>query len=201
MSQMSSAIRSLTSAHFKKAGRRVVVKTLTFKGVKEPRLRFDKTALGLVKRLESKLAKSIPDGRTVVTTITAPIRQDSKTGSVLEGRIQELLATGRGRLKTTIYGNRIQVRVLKGGATRTTKLIGFVHNPQPNPEILFDVIRSALACIGSNKRSTGADRWLIITNQHDDAPVETIRQVCLALRARTVFKRILLAQDDGFRVV
>jgi len=104
--------------------------TLTFKGVKEPRLRFDKTTLGLVKRLQTKLANSIPDGRTVVTTITAPIRQDSKTSSVLEGRIQELLATGRGRLKTTIYGNRIQVRVLKGGAIRTAKLIGFVHNPE-----------------------------------------------------------------------
>jgi hypothetical protein len=167
-----------------------VVKAMTFKGVAEPRLRFDKTAIGLVKRLQKTLAKSVPDGKTVIMTITAPIRQDSKTGAVLEDKIRKLLATGRGQLKTTIYTNRIQVRVLKGGARRTSKLIGFVHNPEPNPEILFDVTRSVLACIGSDKQSPRADRRLVIANQHGLAPVETVRQVCLALRARTVFKRM-----------
>jgi len=55
--------------------------------------------------------------------------------------------------------------------------------------------------MGSGNRSQKAHRWLIIANQDGLAPVETIRQVCLALRARTFFKRILLAEPEGVRVL
>jgi hypothetical protein len=141
----------------------------------------------------------VPDGRTVVVTITAPIWKDSKTGLVLEDKIRKLLATGRAQLKTTINGNRIQVRVLEGGTRQTSKLIGFVHNPKPDPAVLFDITRFLLACIGSGKgRSTGGRR-LAIANQDGLGPVKTLRQVCLALRARWVLKRILLAEGEGIR--
>jgi hypothetical protein len=141
----------------------------------------------------------VPDGKAVVVTITAPIRQDSKTGAALQVRIRDLLKARRVRLKATIHGNLIQVRVLKGGAGQTSKLIGFVHNPKPDPSVLFDVTRSVLACMDSGK--PGGDRWLIIANQDRPAPFDTVRQVCLALRARTVFKRILLAEREGVRVL
>ena len=178
-----------------------MIRTLTFKRAKEPRLRFDKTAVGLVQRLQSALAKSVPDGKTVIVTITAPIRQDSKTGAVLEGRIRALLATGRGQLTTTIHGTRIRVRIVKGGASRTSRLIGFVHNPEPNPAILFDVTRSLLASIDSERRHSGGDCWLLIANQDGCAPVDTVRQVCLALRLQTVFKRILVTGSEGVRAL
>ena len=71
---------------------------------------------------------------------------------------------------------------LRGGASQTSKLIGFVHNPEPGPVALFDVTRSLLACIGTDKRHHKVDRWLSITNQDGLAPVETVRQVCLAWR-------------------
>jgi len=164
-------------------------------------LRFDKTAVGLVRRLQAALAKSVPDGKTVIVTITAPIRQDSKTGAALQDRIRELLAARRAQLKATIHQNRIQVRVLKGGTSRTSRLIGFVHNREPDPSLLFDVTRTLLARMRSGKRAPTADRWLIIANQDGLAPVETVRQVCLALGARTVFKRILLAERAGLRVL
>lgn len=193
--------RSQASTYLKNAGRRVAVKALTFRGMKEPRLRFDRTAVGLVGRLQATLAKCVPEGKTVIVTITAPIRQDFKTGVVLEGKIRELLATRRAQLKATIYGNRIQVRVLRGGASRTSRLIGFVHNPEPNPAVLFDVTRSLLASIGSEKQPSKRDRWLVVANQDGLAPVETVRQVCRVLCARTVFKRILLAEREGVRVL
>ena len=154
-------------------------------GVKAPRLRFDRTAVGLVRRLQTALANSVPDGKTVVVTITAPIRQDSKTGVVLADRIRELLATRRVQFNATIHGNRIRVRVLKGGAPRTSKLIGFVHNPEPNPAVLFDVTCSLLACIGPDKQPPKSNRWLIMANKDGRAPVETVRQVCSALGGRT----------------
>ena len=198
---MSPGARSQAVTYRKIAGRRIVTKAVTFGGVKEPRLRFDRTAVGLVRRLQAALSKSVPDGRTVTVTITAPIRQDSKTGLVLEDKIRKLLASRRAQLKATIYGNRIQVRVLEGGTSQTPKLVGFVHNPRPDPAVLFDITRFWLACIGSGKRPPTGDRWLAIANQDGLVPVETVRQVFLALRARTVFKRILLVESEGVRVL
>jgi hypothetical protein len=198
---MSSVARSQAFTYLTSAGKRIAVTAITFRGVKEPRLRFDRTAVALVKRLQATLARFVPKGKTVIVTITAPIRQDSKTSVVLERRIRELLATRRARLNATILGNRIQVRVLKGGANRTSKLVGFVHNPEPSPAALFDVTRSVLACTGAQNPPARGDRWLVVANQNGLAPVETIRQVCSALRARDVFKRILVAESERVRVL
>src|SRR3974390_380886 len=134
---MLSTVRSQVSTYLKIGRQRVALDAIAFKGRKEPRLRFDRTAVGFVSRLHEALATAVPDGKTVIVTITAPIRQDSKTGVVLQDGIWRLLATSRAQLKTTVCGNRIQVRVLKGGASQTSKLIGFVHNPEPDPEVLF----------------------------------------------------------------
>ena len=188
-------------SYLKINGRRVEVKPARFKGGKEPRLRFDRTAVGFIKRLQASLAEAVPGGQTVIVTITAPIRQDSKTGAALEDRIRTLLAARRSQLRATIFGNRVQVHVLKGGASRTSKLIGFVHNPERNPFLLFDLTRFLLACIGSNKRGHRGGRWLVIAHKNEAAPIETLRQVCLALRARTVFKRILLVSSNGVRAL
>jgi hypothetical protein len=180
------------------AGRRVSVNVITFGSVPEPRLRFDRVAIGLVRRLQASLCAAVPDGQVVVVTITAPIRQDSRTGAALEDRIRQLLARRRAQLKATIHGNRIQARVLRGGGSRTAKLIGFVHNPQPDPSLLFDVTQSLLASIGSSQQRGTGDRWLIIAGQNGAPPFETVRQICLALGVRTVFKRILFAEScDG----
>jgi hypothetical protein len=160
-------------------------KAKEFRGVKAPRLRFDRTAVGLVERLQAALAKSVPDGKTVVVTITAPIRQDSKTGGILIDRIREFLVTGQVQLRATICENRIRVCVLEGGGSYTSKLLGFVHNPEPNPEVLFDVTRSLLACIRSHKRPPKGERWLITANKDGLAHIETVRQVSLALRGQT----------------
>jgi hypothetical protein len=198
---MSSGVPRQAPAHLRSAGKRVAIKVLRVRGVKEPRLRFDRTAVGLVRRLQAALARFVPAGRTVTVTITAPIRQDSKTGAVLAEKVRQLLAARRAELKALIHGNRIQVRVLKGGATRTARLIGFVHNPEPNPAVLFDLTRAVLACMGSAKSPLSGERWLIVANRDGLAPLETVRHVCLALRARSVFKRILVAQPEGVRAL
>lgn len=197
---MASSVASRRKSR-KAADKEVALTTVRFAGVRAPRLRFDRTAVGLIERLQEAVTPSVPAGKTVIVTITAPIRQDSKTGVVLDGKIRELLARGRARLKTRIHENRIQVRVLKGGAARTSKLIGFVHNPVPSPEALFAVARRVLAAVGSEKRTGKGSRWLIVSNQDGHAPVETVLQVCSALRARTVFKRILVAESGGVRVL
>jgi hypothetical protein len=144
------------------------------RGAAEPRLRFDRVALGLVGRLQKSLADCAPDGRTLVVTITAPIRQDSKTAAALEERIRRLLAARRTRLRATIHGNRVQVRVLKGRARRGPSLIGFVHNPKPGASLLFELTRRLLK----------SGRRRVIAGLEEPAPSRTIEQVCAALRIR-----------------
>lgn len=187
----------------KQSGKGTAVITVAFKRLPAPRLRFDRTAIGLIERLQTALATVVTEGKTVIVAITAPIRQDSKTGALVEAKVRELLARRRVHLKTKIHGNGIQIRVLEGGVRRTPRLIGFVHNPQPPPAALFDVADRLLACLdlAAGKLSSGHNRCLIVDNQQGRAPLDTIRRVCTALQVRTVFKRILVSTSDGLETL
>ena len=84
------------------ARKRVAVEVTTIKqriadrgGLTTPRLRFDRVALGLVRRLQARLCESVPDGKTVILTITAPIRVPAKTAAALENKIRTSLAPVR----------------------------------------------------------------------------------------------------------
>ena len=166
-----------------------------------PHLRFDRVALGLIDRLRSALSGSLPDGRTVIVTITAPIRLPSRTAGAMEERIRKLVATraAPARLVGTIHGNEIQVHLLKGGTGRTARLIGFVHNPDSDPTILIDVARSLLARIGAGERTAGT-RWLVIASNGCPVPIEACRHIYSGLGLRTVFEKTLVVLP-GERVV
>src|SRR5580692_8847237 len=74
----------------------VDVKTLKARGTGQGnaarlRLRFDKVATRLMDRLQATLGETVPEGMTVLLTITAPIRLPSKTAASLEDKIQTLL--------------------------------------------------------------------------------------------------------------
>src|SRR5215470_2216174 len=61
------------------AGRQIAVEVTTLKQRTAdqgtmPRLRFDRVALGLVRRLQTALSDSVPNGKTLIVTITAPIK-------------------------------------------------------------------------------------------------------------------------------
>ena len=75
------------------ARKRIAVEVTTIRqgiadrgGLTKPRLRFDRVALGLVRRLQAALGESVPDGKTLIVTITAPIRVPSKTAAALEDK-------------------------------------------------------------------------------------------------------------------
>ena len=97
-------------------------------------LRFDKVATRVVERLRAAAADVVPDGMTVVATITAPIRLPAKTVAAVEDKIRTTLARrARGDVKATINGNRVQIRIVEDASKRAPKLIGYVHNPGVNP--------------------------------------------------------------------
>ena len=204
----------LPDAYIKVHGKRVVVDIATLKqyttdkgdGAK-PRLRFDKVATRLMERLRANLGETVPDGMTVVVTITAPIRLASKTAAVLERKMQTLLGrrlAGQDE-KDTVHGNHVRIRLLRNGWKQTPKMIGFVHNSDTDPLLLLSMTRELLELLsaetGRQRRrlvSKRADeRWLVATSARGSSCLETYRYIYSQLRLVTDFKKILMAFGDG----
>jgi hypothetical protein len=193
------------------AGKRVAIEIATIKQrgaapaiTIKPRLRVDKTALGLIERLRTGLDKSVPDGRTVIVTVTAPIRQDSKTSAVLEQTIRATLA-GRPPgtdVKIAIHGNQIRVRVVKSGIAQAPKLIGLVHNPDPNADlVLLASAEALLECLvaeaGRRTARHPGGSWLLVANEHNFLPVEIWRRIFAQLSTPAGFEAVLMVFAEG----
>jgi hypothetical protein len=117
------------------------------------RLRFDRVALRFVDDVRAALYAAVPDGKTLVFTIAAPIRLASKTAAALEAKVRGALARANARidLTETIHGNEICVRLLRGA--NGARAIGFVHNPDGDPDVLFDMTQAYLEQIDAAARS------------------------------------------------
>ena len=107
-------------------------------------LRFDKVAVRLVESVRHALEDSVPDGKAVIFTVTAPIAQPAKTAVALQDRIRDALASPSARIETedVILGNRIRLWVVAHD-NRRSKVIGLVHNPRTNPQDLLAAALSA----------------------------------------------------------
>ena len=182
-------------------GKRVAVRVVTVKWRKgaEPgklRLRFDKVAVELVHRLQTALSTSVPDGTTVMVTVTAPIRLSGKTALAIEDRIRPLLARRAAEFEDTILGNDVRVRIANAGVARAQKVVGFVHNPGLDTRAFLDAVQSLIIGIGAPAKSSNV-RWLVLVVENGFPHVETYRQVYAALNISTEFEKILMVFDGG----
>ena len=200
-----------SGAYITVAGKRVALDIATLKRrgntgqsrAAKPRLRFDKVATRLIEDLRAALEKTVPDGTTVLLAVTAPIRLPSKTAAALEDKIETLLerkSLGRNE-KDTIHGNRIQIRLLRGESERAPKMIGFVHNPDSDPLVLFNMTSELLELIsaeasGRPMRLAG-ERWLIVITAEGISFLEAYRTIYSQLRMATGFKKVLMMFGDG----
>ena len=197
-------------AHITVAGKRVAVDIMTLKrrgsgqaDVAKPRLRFDKVATRLIERLQATLGDTVPDGMTVLLTITAPIRLPSKTAASLEDKIQTLLGRGSpgGDERDTIHGNRVRIRLLRDESERAPKMIGFVHNSDSDPLLLLNMTRELLELIsaeaGRRAPRLAGDRWLVVISDGGISSLEAYRYIYSQLRMATDFKKILMVFGDG----
>ena len=114
------------------------------------RLRFDRVATRLVERLHASLADTVPDGVTVLLTITAPIHLPSKTAVALDEKIRTLLERGSPAPDKTlsIHMNRVLIRLVKHESRRAPKVMGFVHNPDSDPLLLLNLAREYVEASG-----------------------------------------------------
>jgi hypothetical protein len=108
-------------------------------------LRFDKVALRFGAALDDALRDAVPKDSTVLVTITAPLRQASKTARELVGTVRPLCARGATTtdFRATLYDNSIVVRVAPGRAGKNN-VVALVHNPHPNADALLDTAQSLL---------------------------------------------------------
>jgi len=189
------------------AGKRVTVDITTLKrhgtGQAKPRLRFDKVATRVIKRLQAALGEIVPDGMTVLLTITAPIRLPSKTAATLEDKIRTLLGRGlAGREeKETINGNRVRILFLRNDTVRAPKVIGFVHNAESDPRLLFNMTRELLELISGEvtRRTTSraGERWLVAICARDSSYSEVYRYIYSQLTTETVYQKTVMVFGDG----
>jgi len=189
------------------AGKRVTVDITTLKrhgtGQAKPRLRFDKVATRVIKRLQAALGEIVPDGMTVLLTITAPIRLPSKTAATLEDKIRTLLGRGlAGREeKETINGNRVRILFLRNDTVRAPKVIGFVHNAESDPRLLFNMTQELLELISGEvtRRTTSraGERWLVAICARDSSYSEVYRYIYSQLTTETVYQKTVMVFGDG----
>jgi hypothetical protein len=197
-------------AYIMAAGKRVAVDIATIKrhgtglgNAAKPRLRFDKVATRLVERVQAALGETVPNGLTVLLTITAPIRLPSKTAASLEDRIHTLLGRGSPDRdeKDTIHGNRIHIRLLRDGPERAPRMIGFVHNSDTDPLPLLEITRELLelfsAEAGRRAARLAGDRWLVVMSAGGIACLDAYRYIYSQLRMATDFKKVLMVFGDG----
>jgi hypothetical protein len=171
-----------------------------------PRLRFDKVAIRLVKHVQTALRGSVPDGTTVIFTITAPIRLAAKTAEALEGAIRACLLDRPAKFerKDAVHGNKIRIRVLKCSPRQVSRVIGLVHNPDTDSDLLLNTTQELLQHVGAAAyrraflQSANA-RWLIVIIEGGYSHIETYRQLFAQLSMPTDFAKILMVLD-GSRV-
>jgi len=197
-------------AYIMVAGKRVAVDIATLKrrgtgrgNTVKLHLRFDKVATRLIERLQANLGVTVPDGMTVLLTITAPIRLPSKTAAALEDKIKTLLgrkSPGSDK-KDTIQGNRFRIRLLRNEAERAPKMIGFVHNSDSDALLLLNMTRELLERIGATagRRATklAGDRWLVLISPEGASGLQAYRYISSQLRMAAGFQKILMAFGDG----
>lgn len=166
-----------------------------------PRLRFDRVVLEVFERLRAALHGELPTGVTAVVTLTAPIRLASRTTAAVEELIRALVAgkLARGQVKKTIHDNEVRIRIVRGRKASTSPLVGFVHNRDSDPTILFDLTQALLACADSicpSRSDTSSRRWLIVAMEDGPRWMETYRHVCAQIFTPADFQRVVLVDAN-----
>jgi hypothetical protein len=174
-------------------------------GAVKPRLRFDKGVLRLVGHLQTELSAAAPDGESALVTVTAPIRQVSKTGAALVETIRPRLKRrpARSDVQDLICGNQIRFRIVRAGAAHAAKIIGFVHNPHPGADLaLLDRAEALLTGLAeaAERRAPakfGGDRWLVFSGTSGADDPSNWRRIYARLSVQGNFSKVLMLFGDG----
>lgn len=149
-----------------KSGRRIAVDVVVAgrkpAGQVQPRLRFDKVVLRLMADLRTALG-DLPEGEAVIVAVTAPIRLSGKTAAAIVDKVRAGL--GRRDVHATLFGNHVRLRRVTRLPASMPKVIGFVHNADTDPAILFDLAETILRQLDKHRASRPDGRWLVLADR------------------------------------
>jgi hypothetical protein len=106
------------------------------------RLRFDKAVLRLVSGLKAALAEVIPEGQTLIFTVTAPIRRRAKMAAALEALVRAGLPNGD--VRSTVEENDVRLRQVIDVPAHMPKVVGFVHTLESDAGFILALTESQL---------------------------------------------------------
>ena len=117
---------------------REIAERITSAGI---RLRFDRVALRLIGGLQASVVGVFPEDQSIVFTVAAPIKHPAKTGAALHRLLRDLPG---GNIRQTISGNEVCARKVNAVLAGMPRVLGFVHNPESNPDLILDLAESKL---------------------------------------------------------
>lgn len=99
-------------------------------------LRFDKVVMQLSKNLKELSPELIASQKTVLVTLTAPIKVPAKTEKELKDKIRALLLSKKvpTNKKINLYQNNIQLRFITCSVNVKPQIITVVHNRNIHPQ-------------------------------------------------------------------
>jgi len=169
----------------------------------KPRLRDDAVARRVLRDLERAMHARVPDGKTVILTLGAPIIEPKKLLAALTEMLLAYLEGGAKEIdeKKTILKNRVRFRVLNGNRLRTAKVVGFVFTGDPKPGVLVDALQSLHDAIAASAKKRGSkmsgERWLVLVSDRWIADIKTYRRAYSYLSSPGRFKKILMVLESG----
>ncbi len=172
--------------------------------VTRARLREDRVAQRTLREIESALGTHVPDGKTIVFTLGAPIKVPAQLIAALTSKLLIDLASGAEEVdeKETILGNRIRYRVLDDRSTWNQEVIGFVFSGDPEPGFLASAMRALHDEIAAKAKARlpegfAGERWLVLSSDRWFADVKTYRRAYSLLSPTADFKKIMMVLDGG----
>jgi hypothetical protein len=168
------------------------------------RFRDDASARRVLRNLESAVGGHVPDGKTLVLTLGAPIKEPKKALAALTEMLLAYLKSGAENVeeKKTLLGNRVRFLLTSDGLRSNSKLAAFVFSGDPKPGVLVNAMWSLQDEIAAHakRRLPGgfsADRWLVLISDQWIADLKTYRRMYSWLSIPGRFAKILTVSEGG----
>jgi len=169
------------------------------------RFRDDAVARRVLRNLGTALQAQVPDGKTLVLTLGAPIKEPNKVLAALTEMLLSYLRSGGAEdvgKKKTLLGNRVRFLLANDGLRSNSKLTAFVFSGDPKPGVLLNAMRSLQGEIAAHAKRPlpagfSADRWLVLTSDQWIADIKTYRRMYARLSIPGRFAKIFAVFEGG----
>ena len=170
----------------------------------KPRLSEDTTAIRLCNELNHDLKNDIPENRTILLILSAPINSARKLKRKLIDEIMALVGSAASNDVTVtreIMGNKITIHLIPNDRPSGKKIVGAVQNENSSADILANATailadRIDIKTQKCKSLQSGDPLWLVLFNDYWLADIDTYRQAMSKLSVDHPFKKILIISGN-----